>query len=71
MQEWFNTKELINVINYIKRTNVIKNEFLRTPHALNDRAKHPQGKHIEKNMRKTAMQKHVSKELIKIVVDTL
>ena len=28
MQEWFNTKELINVINYIMRTNVIKNDHL-------------------------------------------
>ena len=28
MQEWFNTKKLINVINYIKRTNVIKNDHL-------------------------------------------
>lgn len=28
MQEWFNIKKLINVINYIKRTNVIKNDHL-------------------------------------------
>ena len=43
--------------------NLIKKEFLRTPHILNHTAEHPQGKHIEKQVGETGVEKLVSQEL--------
>ena len=48
--------------------NVIKKEFLCSPHSFYHTAKHPEGKHIEENVFETSMHKHVSKELINLKV---
>ena len=45
---------------------IIKQEFFRSPHLFQHRAEHPQSKHIEEDMRKTAMHEHVGNELVRL-----
>jgi hypothetical protein len=48
--------------------NVIKNEFLRTPHILYHAAEHPEGEHVEKEMGKAAVKKLVGDELEEVEI---
>ena len=44
--------------------NVIKKEFLRSPHIFNHTTKHPQRKHIKKYMLNISMHEHIGYELV-------
>ena len=43
---------------------IIEEKLLRSPHILNHAAEHPQGKHVEEQMRESGMHEHISEELI-------
>ena len=47
---------------------IIKEEFLRSPHALHHAAKHPQCEHVEKEVVPPAMHKHVGEKLVDVEI---
>ena len=43
---------------------IIKEELARPPYAFDHHTEHPQGKHVEEQVRETAMHEHVRYELV-------